>query len=838
MAGGTWRKLRITALRRKSYDPGQVEDTLLRRKAVDITTKMTQENTGRNHLVKLNLNSTAGARIPKAGAAYNYTYVALGEIVAFLIGWCNILECVFGSASVAKGLSMHLDDIFNTSMTDWFATVAPILVPFMSPYFDFFAFLVVIIMGADSSNWSIPLEEVPADHGKGGFFPFGVWGTLRGAAVCFYGFVGFDSVCAAGEEVRAPRRVIPITIVVVILVTLLCYASVATVVTMMVPYYLQYFSKLTESRQSPMIATMVPTIFIATLAGLFEVEMLVATMCIGTLFTYTAVASSVIIMSSVLHAIALILVLIMAVQPQTKEELPFKTPLVPLMPCLSIYFNIHLMVIISGVTWIRVGIWIAFGIIIYLMKFCFCKREKSNLKENMTIIHASENGKAPVQIKVESPTPPDTIARTSNYGGDTIQEEDEIQEDIQESIVRSTVPIKKEETMLHQAYIENNEEKEAKIIDLLDQVLQAEEDTYGELISLKEVKEEEEVVSTSQETAVHRKSLSELSDAGSDASLGSTGLSKYDVIAQVHREDLPRVNEEEEKSEREDTIYYEDENDELVTAFNDSDSRTDESGYSDTIDRNALSESLEESKEDIPNIPVPPPLPDILFLSPNFRKSYTIASKHSNPPPPLEDDDDENRPRESITSNSTLGEDNMTFGSDRQVNFMSKLNNIFQTKITTSDDEEPRKRSHSTGNVVENTEFSTIHQRPAMFMALQNEITSKEAAQNLRPVNAEEKPELEHEEEEEEDVSLTRQDLKSKLEGIFAAGGPQLLKPRLMKSNPPTPEDSYQTDTSSTESIPKLPKMDKNDTLKRQKDKFSAVLNSFRLSFKDDDDVV
>lgn len=451
----------------------------------------------------------------------------------------------------------------------------------------------------------------------------------------------------------------------------------------------------------------------------------------------------------------------------------------------------------------------------------------------MTIIHAIENGKAPVQIIVESPTPPDTIARTSNYGGDTIQEEDEIQEDIQESIVRSIVPMRKEETVLHQAYIENNEEKEAKIIDLLDQVLQAEEDTYGEMISLTEVKDED-VVSTSQETEVHRKSLSELSDAGSDASLGNPGLSKYDVIAQVHREDLPRVNEEEEKSEREDIIDSEDEDDEQVTAFNDSDSRTDESGYSDTIDRNALSESLEESKEDIPNIPVPPPLPDLLFLSPNFIKSYTIASKHSKPPPPPEDDDDENRPRESITSNSTLGEDNMTFGSDRQMNFMSKLNNIFQTKIISNDDEEPRKRSHSTGNVVENTEFSTIPQRPSMFMALQNEITSKEAAQNLRPVNAEEKPEVEPEEEK-EDLILTRQDLKSKLEGIFAAGGPQLLKPRLMKSNPPTPEDSYQTDTSSTESIPKLPKMERNDTLKRQKDKFSAVLNSFRLSFKDDD---
>lgn len=47
---------------------------------------------------------------------------------------------------------MHMDDIFNSSMTEWFATVAPITVSFMSPYFDFLAFLIVLIMGGKFSS--------------------------------------------------------------------------------------------------------------------------------------------------------------------------------------------------------------------------------------------------------------------------------------------------------------------------------------------------------------------------------------------------------------------------------------------------------------------------------------------------------------------------------------------------------------------------------------------------------------------------------------------------------------------------------------------------------------
>lgn len=493
------------------------------------------------------------------------------------------------------------------------------------------------------------------------------------------------------------------------------------------------------------------------------------------------------------------------------------------------------------------------GIPFYILFVCCYKRHKKNhLEENVTqFSHENKNGKAPIQIVVESPTPPGTMDRTSSSAGDLISAEDtnkqniEMQEKVQSEIVPYVVPTE-EVVVQHAAIIENNEEKEAKIIDMLDKVLQAEEDSYGEVISLKDAKDEEEAVdAVSDKVNYHRKSFSEVSDAGSDASLGNQVLSKYDVIAQVHREDLPRVAEEKPDSGEADILENNNDNDnegdddEIVNESNDSEtnSQTDESGYSDTIDRAALNDSAEDVKER-PYIPTPPPFDENFFASPTFQKSYTVPKRPSRNKP--YEEPEENKPRESIQSNGSQSDGNIIFGSDRQIHFMSKLNNIFQGKIATPPDEgeEKRRRSNSTGNVVENTEFAVSRDRPSIFLDLKKELL---AAQKLRPVNAEEQAppeprvEVDKEEEEEEDVSMSRNDLKSKLESIFANGGPQLLKPRLMKSNPPTPEEAYQTDTSSTESISKLPKIEKNDTLKRQKDKFGAVLNSFRLSLNQDD---
>ncbi|CAL1685019.1 unnamed protein product [Lasius platythorax] len=217
-----------------------------------------------------------GARVPRAGSAYVYSYVTMGEFVAFLIGWTLILEYVIGSASVVRGLSMYVDALFNNSMRNAFESAAHIDINHLSSYPDFFAFgitlvfsvalafgakesslannfftlanlsvvLFVIIAGsfkANVNNWKTEPKctETDCKFGTGGFVPYGISGVISGAATCFYGFIGFDCVATTGEEAKYPQRSIPIAIVASLTIVFLAYFGVSVVLTTVIPYYEQ-----------------------------------------------------------------------------------------------------------------------------------------------------------------------------------------------------------------------------------------------------------------------------------------------------------------------------------------------------------------------------------------------------------------------------------------------------------------------------------------------------------------------------------------------------------------------------------------------------------------------
>ncbi|XP_074597978.1 high affinity cationic amino acid transporter 1-like [Brevipalpus obovatus] len=215
-----------------------------------------------------------GARVPRAGSAYIYSYVTVGEFTAFIIGWNLILEYVIGTASVARGYSGYLDSLLNNTIAHHLEQWMPIPVPHMSAYPDLFAFGItmiltimlaigvkestrfislftcinlatlffVIICGAfnlNFKNWNLSKEKdhLPESAGSGGFLPFGFSGMMAGAATCFYSFVGFDVIASTGEEVKNPQKAIPISIVSSLMIIFLAYFGVSCIQTLMWPYY-------------------------------------------------------------------------------------------------------------------------------------------------------------------------------------------------------------------------------------------------------------------------------------------------------------------------------------------------------------------------------------------------------------------------------------------------------------------------------------------------------------------------------------------------------------------------------------------------------------------------
>jgi basic amino acid/polyamine antiporter, APA family len=365
--------------------------------------------------------------IPVSGSAYTYGYATMGELLAWIIGWDLILEYGVSVAAVAVGWGQYfnelLDTLFGLSLPDALASPPGDGGSFNLPaVFIVLAITGLLIIGVRESARAnavmvvikiaiVILFIVLAFTGFESsnlkpFNPEGFGGVWTAASVIFFAYIGFDAISTSGEEVKRPARDLPIAIITSLAVCTVLYILVSTAAVGALPYTkldgqeapLAYvldtlgfswgatlisfgalvaitsvvltilygqtrimfamcrdgllprsFAKISEKRRTPVRITATFGLLIAVLAAFVPLEEIAKLVNIGTLFAFVITNIGVIVLR------------------RTRPDLErgFRVPFVPLFPLIGAVLAIFLMKYLERDTWIRFGVWLAIGFVIY-----------------------------------------------------------------------------------------------------------------------------------------------------------------------------------------------------------------------------------------------------------------------------------------------------------------------------------------------------------------------------------------------------------------------------------------------------------------------------------------
>lgn len=221
--------------------------------------------------------------VPVSGSAYTYSYVAFGEVIAWIIGWDLLMEYAIGNIAVAISWSSYFTSLINSikiggvqlHIPEWLATDywtakdglseaaklawanAPIVagVRFICNLPAFLITIVItwiIYVGIKESRRSTNIMVIlkiaiillvmiagcfyvnTANWSP--FLPNGMGGVLAGTSAVFFSYIGFDAISTTAEECRNPQRDLPKAMFLSLIICTVIYVLVALVLTGMTSY--------------------------------------------------------------------------------------------------------------------------------------------------------------------------------------------------------------------------------------------------------------------------------------------------------------------------------------------------------------------------------------------------------------------------------------------------------------------------------------------------------------------------------------------------------------------------------------------------------------------------
>jgi len=392
------------------------------------------------------------AMVPISGSAYTYSYATLGELVAWIIGWDLIIEYAVGNVAVAISWGNYFKTFvggFGLHIPDWLSTdyrtaaripglfesaphIFGIPIVFNILAIGIVALITIVLVVGIRESATINTAMVGLKLIVLGLFVVVGWGYMKtenwepfapngwagvqaGAAVVFFAYIGFDAVTTVAEEVRDPKRDLPIGIIGSLIICTVIYIVVAMVFTGIIPYSVLVQKLATEQAEPLTMALQYANIerwgnvFVGIVAfgsvvahtavllvfqlgqpriffsmardGLLpqsfarvhprfrtpHVTTILTGVAVGVCAMFTSIDEMVDLTNiGTLFAFILVCVGILVLRKrEPNRPRAFKTPWVPFVPVAGIISCFYLMMGLPWITWIRFALWLALGLVVY-----------------------------------------------------------------------------------------------------------------------------------------------------------------------------------------------------------------------------------------------------------------------------------------------------------------------------------------------------------------------------------------------------------------------------------------------------------------------------------------